>query len=99
VPGRDLPAPERKLASRGELEAGLPLELVNDWDKFFVRVSCQPATLTWRYPLETASQSEGGFERTYQGSVILPVWRNLPLGDGQPFNATVTIELEQIPHA
>jgi hypothetical protein len=98
VPGRTLSTDERKLASRGELEAG-PLELVNDWDKFFVRVSSLPATMTWRYPLETASQSEGGFERTYQGSVILPVWRGQTLGDGHTFEGTVTLELEQIPHA
>ena len=99
VPGRQLSAEDRKLASRGELEAGAPLELVNDWDKFFVRVSSLPATMTWRYPLETASQSEGGFERTYQGSVILPVWRGVSLGDGHTHECTVTLELEQIPHA
>ena len=26
----------------------------------------------WRFPLETVSNSESGFERTYQGSVIAP---------------------------
>ncbi len=33
----------------------------------------QPATL-WRYPLETVSLSESGFERLYQGSIFLPWW-------------------------
>ncbi|MCA1665334.1 MAG: DUF1926 domain-containing protein, partial [Myxococcales bacterium] len=46
-----------------------------------------------RHPLETASQSEGGFERTYQASVLLPVWRDVVVGDGQPFECKVTIEM------
>ena len=37
--------------------------------------------------------------RTYQGSVILPVWRGVSLGDGHTHECTVTLELEQIPHA
>jgi alpha-amylase len=85
---------DRRLASRGESEGSL--ELVNEWDKFLARVSAQPATTLWRHPLETASQSEGGFERTYQGSVILPIWRQVTLGDGKWFEATVQIELVQL---
>jgi 4-alpha-glucanotransferase len=90
VQGRELP--DRRLASRGEVEAGHAIELVNEWDKFSVRVSATPATSTWRYPLETASQSEGGFERTYQASVILPLWRKITL----PFEARVVIEIENL---
>jgi len=30
----------------------------------------EPMTL-WRFPIETVSVSEGGFERLYQGSVFL----------------------------
>jgi 4-alpha-glucanotransferase len=33
----------------------------------------------WRFPIETVSLSESGFERLYQGSVLLPSWR-VPLG-------------------
>jgi alpha-amylase len=29
----------------------------------------------WTFPLETVSLSEGGFERTYQGTVVLPLYR------------------------
>ena len=96
VAGRDLSADERKLASTGELPAGTVLELVDEWDKFFVRVSATPAATMWRHPLETASQSEAGFERTYQASVIVPVWRDVAVGDGQPFECRVTIEMVSI---
>jgi alpha-amylase len=93
IAGRELGPDERKLAGVGESPAGTPLELVNEWDKFVVRVSAPTATALWRHPLETASQSEGGFERTYQASVIVPVWREVSVGDGKPFEARVTIEM------
>jgi len=36
-------------------------------------VLSQPATL-WRFPLETVTLSEAGFERGYQGTIFLPWW-------------------------
>jgi alpha-amylase len=33
----------------------------------------EPATV-YRFPIETVSQSEGGQERVYQGSIVLPCW-------------------------
>jgi 4-alpha-glucanotransferase len=89
VAGRELGKDERKLASTGELPPGTAIEMVDEWDKFYVRVTATPGATMWRYPLETASQSEGGFERTYQASVIVPVWRDVTL----PFECKVTIEM------
>jgi alpha-amylase len=37
-------------------------------------LSPSPAATVVRFPLETASQSESGFERTYQGSVVVMLW-------------------------
>lgn len=48
----------------------------------------QPARI-YRYPIETVSQSEGGQERVYQGSVVLPSW-NLVCAPG----AHVAFDLE-----
>jgi len=90
------PAAWRKLASLGESPAGTPLELVNEWDKFLVRVVATTATAMWRFPLETASQSEGGFERTYQASVVVPVWREVTVGDGKVFETRVPIEVQPL---
>jgi alpha-amylase/alpha-mannosidase (GH57 family) len=96
VPGRELTSDERKLASVGESPAVTPLELVNEWDKFLVRVAAPTAHALWRFPLETASQSEGGFEKTYQASVIVPVWREVTIGDGKSFEARVTVEVQPL---
>ncbi len=87
VPGRDLSPDERRLDSRGVTEGGV-LELVNGWDRFAVRLDAPSSTL-WRYPLETASQSEGGFERTYQGSLLSPIFR-LNIGP-TPVEISVTL--------
>jgi alpha-amylase len=92
VPGRELT--DRRLASRGESEAGQPIELVNEWDRFLVRLSASPDAPWWRYPLETASQSEGGFERTYQASVLHPIWRRLTVEPGRPLELTITVEMK-----
>jgi alpha-amylase len=93
APGHELPSDARRLISRGELPQGVPLELVDEWDKFHVRVVASPAAPLWRYPVETASQSEGGFERTYQASIVLPMWRAVSLAPGQPFEATLSLEV------
>jgi alpha-amylase len=94
VPGQTLE--DRRLASRGETAPGAALELVNEWDKFLVRVSASPEAPLWRFPVETASQSEGGFERTYQASVLVPVWRAVTVDESAPFEARVTVEMIEI---
>jgi alpha-amylase/alpha-mannosidase (GH57 family) len=43
----------------------------------------------YRFPLETVSQSEGGQERVYQGSTVLPSWR-LQLAPQEQFTVTLT---------
>src|SRR2546426_8237225 len=35
-----------------------------------------PPPVWWVVPIETISQSEAGFERVYQGSAILVVWKS-----------------------
>jgi len=71
---RDAPRRRRQLAS---------IEDVSSIDKFFVKdaelgfalalILGQSARL-WRFPIETISNSEDGFERTFQGSCILLSW-------------------------
>lgn len=46
-----------------------------------VHLAWSQAGTLWRFPVETVSRSEGGFERVYQSSVLVPNWR-LSLGEG-----------------
>jgi len=84
---------DRRLASHGELPPNADLALVNEWDSFEVKVAPNPPAPIWRYPLETASQSEAGFERTYQGSVLVVPYRDVTLGDGRSFECAVELQL------
>ena len=62
------------LEVRGTLNAA-PLVLVDEWQRVKITLSAEPQPEWWVVPIETISQSESGFERVYQGSAILAVWR------------------------
>jgi alpha-amylase len=74
----------------GELPSAVFLAFGNDYEGVRVEASVEPAArLTW-YPVETISNSEGGFERVYQGSSLLFRWPvSLAPGD----HATLTVSL------
>jgi hypothetical protein len=79
------------LDSTGEVRNVSELAVGNSW--LGIEMACKtshPATF-WRFPVETVSGSEAGFERTYQGSCILLHWL-LKL----PPTQSVDIELEWI---
>jgi alpha-amylase len=56
-----------------------------------VVVRADPPAELWRLPIETVSQSERGFERAYQGTALVFVWR--PDLASQPFEASLSLEL------
>jgi alpha-amylase len=45
------------------------------WQGIRVTLHAPNAEAFWVAPIETVSESEGGFERVYQGSQILALWR------------------------
>ena len=51
----------------------------DEWMGVTVEYALDHKAELWRFPIETVSLSESGFERLYQGSVMLPSWR-IPLG-------------------
>ncbi len=58
----------------GEVAWRPPLAFGNDYEGVRIDATAEPAArLTW-YPVETVSNSEGGFERVYQGSSLLFRW-------------------------
>lgn len=88
IPGHVLE--KRHLASMGETNNVGAVSLVDEWLKIKLALSFgRPATL-WRAPVETVSQSEAGFERVYQSSMVMPLWR-LSLGSGKAWDAEIRI--------
>ncbi|MGO8791695.1 MAG: alpha-amylase/4-alpha-glucanotransferase domain-containing protein [Terriglobia bacterium] len=64
----------RPLEFRGEIDSAT-LTLVDEWQRVKIRLETRPQACWWIVPIETISQSELGFERVYQGSAILAVWK------------------------
>jgi hypothetical protein len=68
---------ECMMKSAGMAEEVYSIALVDEAFGFHLEIFFKPdAVSVFRFPLETVSQSEAGFERTYQGSVI---WASQPL--------------------
>jgi len=54
---------------------GPTLRMQDGWQRLRVMLDAPGADAFWVAPIETVSESEGGFERVYQGSQILALWR------------------------
>jgi len=70
---------EEKVKKAGMTDGWLRLDLQFDLDK---------EAKFYRYPVETISQSEGGFERVYQGSCLMFGWE-VALSPGKSFSTTI----------
>ena len=66
---------EKILASMGIVDSVRKMGLIDEWMKLDVQMSYNNPTTVWRFPIETISQSEGGFERVYQSSAVFPNWK------------------------
>ena len=84
---------KRNLASLGETNNVRQVSLVDEWLKLSVILAFSQAAVLWRAPVETVSQSEAGFERVYQSSMVMPLWR-LSLGPGKTWETEITIGIE-----
>ncbi len=73
VPGQKLA--DSRAASRGALDGVGEVRLEDDWSGIRLAFKLEPAAGFWRFPIETVSQSEDGFERNYQASSLLFHWR------------------------
>jgi len=80
------------LGSAGRVKALSAVALVDEWAGVEATLGWSPAAeLAWG-PVETVSVSEAGFERIYQGTALLLVWR-LDIGpdDERELVATLTL--------
>jgi alpha-amylase len=62
-----------------DLESATQLGLVDGWLGIDAAVAIQPASNggqagIWTFPIQTVSQSEGGFELVHQSVVVMPHW-------------------------
>ena len=89
IPGREI-AGGRNLASSGVEEDVERIRMVDEWLDLAMTMDLSPGTAVWRYPIETVSNSDSGFERVYQGSALVAV-RKLDLAAGATETFSITI--------
>jgi len=85
---------DKTLASRGEEEGVFGIKLVDNWNRFALSLRWEKTARLWRFPIETVSQSEGGFEKTFQNSVIVPSWK-IVLGPLGKWKVRITLLIEE----
>ncbi|MBN1551485.1 DUF1926 domain-containing protein, partial [bacterium] len=66
---------DSRLASTGVVKNVRKAGLKDEWIGIDIQLSFNALTDMWRFPIETISQSEGGFEKVYQSSVLMPNWQ------------------------
>ncbi|MDZ7311480.1 MAG: DUF1926 domain-containing protein [candidate division KSB1 bacterium] len=84
------------LSSTGTVEGAESVELLDAWLQLHIKLVTPGASSIWRFPIETISQSESGFDRVYQSSVIVPNWQLQLAGRGSWTNRlTLTISVNE----
>ena len=84
---------KEKMNVKSELQKVSQVLLIDEYTGFRVKMEWPEAGILWRWPVETVSHSEGGAERTYQGSCIMPSWKlNFRPGEEKKLTLTITIE-------
>ena len=73
-PATPLDEHERRLSSRGLWERTAAVSLVDEHERVRVDLDCSPVCTLLRHPVETVSQTESGFQLTYQGSCLVLAW-------------------------
>jgi alpha-amylase len=91
IPGHVLD--KRNLASTGETNNVSRVSLVDEWQKLTVTLELSQPAVLWRAPVETVSQSEAGFERVYQSSMVMPLWR-LSLPPDRTWEAEIRLRID-----
>jgi alpha-amylase len=74
------------------------LNLVDEWLGIDVSLTFNRPTALWTFPVETVSQSEGGFELVHQSVCVQPHWLLIPDEDGRwsmTFQLTANTALAQ----
>jgi alpha-amylase len=95
VAGRNLS--NAALNSLGEETGVTEMGMRDGWLELEINFKTAHPAKFWRYPVETISQSEGGFEKVYQGSCLLLGWE-VSLKPGEIFKTSVATRLLEMKH-
>jgi hypothetical protein len=79
------PESEPHLAGRGAHAGVRRIGLHDEWERYGVELEWSRPAGLWRFPIETISQSESGFERVYQASCVVSHWI-VTLAPDRPFS-------------
>jgi alpha-amylase/alpha-mannosidase (GH57 family) len=90
--GAKLDAPQ--MNSSGSV-ASQNLRLVDEYLRLAIGVTATGCSEIIRFPVESVSLSEAGFERIFQGSIVMPVW-NIELAAGAIWNASLAVAFESL---
>ena len=91
IPGHQLE--DRKLASIGECADVSEVHLIDEWNGIEVVLKMDKKCNFCRFPIETVSLSESGFEKIFQGSCLLFYWP-LELETGGQFEVTIELGID-----
>ncbi len=69
------------------------LRIVDEWQNVAIAIDAPRSEEFWIAPVETVSESEEGFERVYQGSQILAIWRPAAIGAGKRWSAELVVRV------
>jgi len=72
-----------QLGTRLDLVDAMGLSLLDEWLGIEVGLRFDRPAGLWTYPVETVSQSEGGFELVHQSVVVQPHWIVVPDAQGR----------------
>ncbi|MFB0516271.1 MAG: alpha-amylase/4-alpha-glucanotransferase domain-containing protein [Candidatus Neomarinimicrobiota bacterium] len=84
------------LDAEDQLDDVSTLSLITEWEGLAVQLHFPQSQTLWRYPVQTISSSESGFERIYQSSVVLPVY-SMKLSPDEHFSAVIDLQLSSLP--
>jgi alpha-amylase len=85
--------PLGQLGSRLDLKDVDNLSLTDEWLGIDVELHSDQPMHVWTFPIETVSQSEGGFELVHQSVVVHPHWYIRAGNDGR-WVTTMTLAID-----
>lgn len=85
-----------QLGQRLNLQDARELGMTDEWLGMNVRLSSNRPTNFWTFPIETVSQSEGGYELVHQSVVLQPHWQVTGDKDGR-WSALMQLAIDTTP--